>query len=693
MRTPCALLLTAVLLPPPPACALAAPAGAVVLFDGHDTSAWVRRDGKPGGWPVEEGAMVSAGSDLDTKQSFQDLVIHLEFMTEPSPPSVKGQGRSNSGVYLQGRYEVQILDSYGVPPGPQGCGAIYLVRAPDTNACRKPGEWQSYDIVFTAARFDPAGMKIANARLTVRQNGVLIHPDAEVPDRTGHGDPEGPDPRPLRLQYHGNKVRFRNVWVASGAAAASAAAPESASPITITREPDGVRVEIGGRLFTRYRLTQPDGQPLVRPFLYPVLLDGAEMTSDQTMIPGGDHPHHRSIWVAHGEVNGVDHWAGKAVQRPRGEIGIAGDTLSHELVWEGTNGEPILVEHRTLRFLELPGGNRAIDLTVTLSPAGTRVVLGDVKDAGLCSVRVAAEISAKPVITNSAGAEGESKCRKAPAEWCDISGTVAGKPCGIAVLDHPENPRFPTWWHVRAYGLLAANPFGLTEFKKAPKGTGDMVIEPGKAGTFRYRVVVHRGDAKAARLADRFDEFAGTGGPAMVPLFNGRDLAGWRVPSPNPWWTVVDGVLVGIQDAAARGNVLETEARFHDLILELEYRYSGDVDSGVFVRAGHKWQCQIGVSRSLRRDLTGSIYDSKRKYVAEAKEAPALNREGQWNRLRIDLRGARTRVWLNGTRVLDYTDDAFPGSGPVGLQIHGGVKDMKIEFRNIRYLPLDPAQP
>jgi len=469
----------------------------------------------------------------------------------------------------------------------------------------------------------------------------------------------------------------------------SSAAVESPA-VTLVREPDGIRVEIGGDPFTKYVLAAPDGKPLVRPFLYPVLLDGVEMTSDQTMIPGGDHPHHRSIWVAHGDVNGVDHWAGKATQRPRGEIAIAGDSLSHELVWEGEAGEPLLVEYRTLRFLAVAGGDRAIDLTVTLSPAGARVVLGDVKDAGLCSIRVAAGISATPLVTNSARAIGERDCRKTRAEWCDISGIAKGKPCGIAVLDHPENPRHPAWWHVRKYGLLAPNPFGLTEFVKAPAGTGDMVLEPGKSVTFRYRIVIHRGDAKATQLPSRFDEFAGTSGPAMVPLFNGRDLAGWRVPSPNPWWTVVDGVLVGSQDPQAKGNVLETEARFHDGIVELEYRYRGNIDSGIFLRAGRKWQCQIGISVSRKRDLTASIYDSKRQYIAVATEAPALNREGEWNRLRIDLRGARTRHWLNGVKVLDFTDDAFPGSGPVGLQIHGGVRNMKIEFRNIRYLSLDP---
>jgi hypothetical protein len=132
------------------------------------------------------------------------------------PPDVKGQGRGNSGIYIQQRYELQILDSYGLEPKNNECGAVYTFKAPDKNVCKKPGEWQTYDILFHAARYedkDGKPEKVQNARITVFQNGVLIHDNVEVPRKTGAGQPEGPKPLPILLQEHGNEVSFRNVWI------------------------------------------------------------------------------------------------------------------------------------------------------------------------------------------------------------------------------------------------------------------------------------------------------------------------------------------------------------------------------------------------------------------------------------------------------------------------------------------------
>ena len=128
-------------------------------------------------------------------------------------PTARGQARGNSGVYLQGRYEVQVLDSFGLAGEDNECGGIYQVSRPRVNMTLPPLQWQTYDIDFTAARFDSAGEKTANARLTVRHNGVLIHDDLELPGTTGGGDPEGPEPGALHLQDHWNPVFYRNVWV------------------------------------------------------------------------------------------------------------------------------------------------------------------------------------------------------------------------------------------------------------------------------------------------------------------------------------------------------------------------------------------------------------------------------------------------------------------------------------------------
>ena len=183
-----------------------------------------------------------------------------------------------------------------------------------------------------------------------------------------------------------------------------------------------------------------------------------------------------------------------------------------ELEWEARGGEGVLLrETRTARFFAFDDGQRGIDFALAFTPAGRqRITFGDTKEAGLCAVRVKKSISDKPTLTNSRGQTGEKEVWGKPAEWCDLSGQIDGKPYGVAVLDHPKNPRHPSTWHARNYGLLAANIFGLHDFdKNVKKGAGDFAIEPGNTVTFRYRVVIHTGDAKAAKLDEKFKEFAG----------------------------------------------------------------------------------------------------------------------------------------------------------------------------------------
>jgi hypothetical protein len=179
-----------------------APEGAVVLFDGTNTDQW------------ENGKMTDDGlltQGVASRQKFQSGTLHLEFML-PFEPKGRGQNRGNSGCYLQGRYEVQILDSFGLKGASNECGAIYSVKAPDVNMCYPPLVWQTYDIEFTAAEFKD-GKKTRNARLTVRQNGVVIQDNVEVDHATTAAPkPEGPEPGPIYLQDHGHPVRFRNVW-------------------------------------------------------------------------------------------------------------------------------------------------------------------------------------------------------------------------------------------------------------------------------------------------------------------------------------------------------------------------------------------------------------------------------------------------------------------------------------------------
>lgn len=180
------------------------PQGAVVLFDG--TSA----ENFKGGKMTDEGYLEQGAT---SKQTFGSFQLHIEFLLS-FMPQARGQGRSNSGVYMQGRYEVQVLDSFGLEGKNNECGGIYSVKDPDANMCYPPLSWQTYDVDFTPAKFDENGKKTANARMTVRHNGVVIHDNVEVPKSTTAAPvKEGPEPGPLYIQNHGNPVRFKNIWL------------------------------------------------------------------------------------------------------------------------------------------------------------------------------------------------------------------------------------------------------------------------------------------------------------------------------------------------------------------------------------------------------------------------------------------------------------------------------------------------
>jgi hypothetical protein len=180
------------------------PEGAVVLFDGSSADAF------EGGQATDDGLLMNGAT---SKHNFQDCLVHVEFRT-PYQPEDRGQGRGNSGCYLQGRYEVQILDSFGLEGQDNECGGIYRIAKPKINMCFPPLTWQTYDIEYTAAKFAADGKKTAAAKLTVKHNGILIHEGVALPHATTAAPvAEGPEPGPLYLQDHGNPVRYRNVWV------------------------------------------------------------------------------------------------------------------------------------------------------------------------------------------------------------------------------------------------------------------------------------------------------------------------------------------------------------------------------------------------------------------------------------------------------------------------------------------------
>jgi len=180
-----------------------APSGATVLFDGSSPDAF--KNGK-----LVEGNLLGA-TNCETNAKWQDHSLHIEFRT-PYMPAARGQGRGNSGVYIQCRYELQVLDSFGLDGKNNECGGIYTIAEPKVNMCLPPLQWQTYDIDFTAAKYED-GKKVKNARVTIKHNSVTIHDDLELPKGTPGKSNEGPEALGLFLQDHGNPVAFRNIWV------------------------------------------------------------------------------------------------------------------------------------------------------------------------------------------------------------------------------------------------------------------------------------------------------------------------------------------------------------------------------------------------------------------------------------------------------------------------------------------------
>jgi len=191
------------------------PENAIVLFDGQNIdrlqNAKITSDG-----------LLEVGGE--TKEAYRNFTLHAEFRT-PYMPYARGQDRGNSGFYLQKRYEVQVLDSFGLDPQFNDCGALYKFKAPDLNMSFPPLRWQTYDISFAAPTFASNGCRVCKGRITVRHNGVLIHNQVVLENKTGGGSPEGLNPLPILFQNHGNPVNFRNIWLVDAGADCACRAP------------------------------------------------------------------------------------------------------------------------------------------------------------------------------------------------------------------------------------------------------------------------------------------------------------------------------------------------------------------------------------------------------------------------------------------------------------------------------------
>jgi hypothetical protein len=301
----------------------------------------------------------------------------------------------------------------------------------------------------------------------------------------------------------------------------SGEARSAAGGVRISEQPDKLRVEINGQLFTEYCFK---GAPHV--YYYPVLGPGSTpMTRSWPMKEAEgeerDHPHHRSLWYSHGAVNGIDFWsesakAGKIVHDKFLEVngGPASGVIRSANKWIAPDGSVTMTDETTFRVYARPNSERLFDFEIKLKAGDKEIVLGDTKE-GTMAVRVNESMRltqpkkqpGKGRIVQSTGVTGDKTWGKR-AEWCDYSGPVEGKVVGIAIFDHPSNPKHPTWWHVRDYGLFAANPFGVHDFEKQPPGAGNLTIPAGQSLTFKYRFYLHEGDEAQARVAERFKEYA-----------------------------------------------------------------------------------------------------------------------------------------------------------------------------------------
>lgn len=297
------------------------------------------------------------------------------------------------------------------------------------------------------------------------------------------------------------------------------------SGVTITQTTSNtLRIEINGKLFTEYFY-----QDVPRPYFYPVLgPDELPMTRNWPMkSPPGeehDHPHHRSLWFAHGSVNGLDFWSEakgfcKIVHDGFDEIKSGKDSgviKSHDK-WMDNDGKVVCTDERTFRVYNRPDNVRLFDFDVTIHASNGDVTFDDTKE-GTMAMRLAETMRLKHKdgpgkghIVNSEGVRDDKTWGK-HADWCDYYGPVDDKIVGVAIFDNPSNPRHPTTWHVRDYGLFAVNPFGLHDFEKKPAKAGDMTIPAGQSATFRYRFYLHEGDTDQAHVKEMYNQYVHSSG-------------------------------------------------------------------------------------------------------------------------------------------------------------------------------------
>ena len=355
-----------------------------------------------------------------------------------------------------------------------------------------------------------------------RQNVPVSIPSGELKE----GQTFLLEPGGIPAQVAGRELKFIMGYAGAGSQVEFSGSPLKNTPpgLALADADDTLTFSGDHGVITQYHFGERSKQPIpAKPYFYPVILNGLAMTRHVAAKSEPkqkiDHPHHRSLWVAHGAVNGADIWAD---EESEGQMGFqrhleftrkfsgpvcAGFT--ELLDWESAKREKLMHEERSFTVWKPFPSGMFLDLCVTLKADYGPVDLGDTKEGGICSVRVRESMqgSAQGLITNSLGAV-QGECWGMSSSWCDYSGPVENRKAGIAIFDHPKSFRYPTYWHVREYGLFTANPFALSDYGSAWSANGGHRIEKGDAITFRYRIYLHEGDSVGARVAERWLDFA-----------------------------------------------------------------------------------------------------------------------------------------------------------------------------------------
>ena len=477
-----------------------------------------------------------------------------------------------------------------------------------------------------------------------------------------------------------------------------------------------IDVQLNGTLFTSYHYQGS----LPKPVLFPLITaSGKTLTRGFPIDPKPgervDHPHHMGHWFNYGDVNGLDFWNnsdaipeekledyGKIVHSEIVKIDQENASLTTKSSWQSIAGKAMLDENTVFKFSQ-KGNTRIVDRYTTLT-ALENISFKDNKE-GVFGVRVtrAMELpSKKPAIfvdaqgnptevkvldntgvngnyLSSEGIEGNDVWGTR-AEWVKLYSTMEEEPVSITIMDNPNNVGYPTYWHARDYGLFSANPLGQGAFSKG-KETLNFALEEGESVSFHYRMLIHNGTVLSPKEINKFSLVD----TQYQSYFDGKDLSQWMLPENNIWWSVEDNILKVKSGPDQKGSNLWTKDKFGNFRVRLQFKFGpGTVDSGIFMRGENPEnpQIQIGISGSLKRDMTGSPYVPKQGYPQEAVLAGSVLKQDDWNKMEAEAIGNRYRVWLNGKQVMDYTLEEANLTGPVGIQLHA-KRDMEIWYKSI----------